>query len=67
MTMATGDRVVANNNHTAATLGLQANEVADVMSLFPTGAVFVFARYNPMSGQQHVDEFKVETPARRRG
>jgi hypothetical protein len=51
---------VASNNRTAAALGLQANQVADVMSLFPTGVPFVFARYNPMSGQLHVDVFKVE-------
>lgn len=60
MTMASGDRVVASNNRTAASLGLQANQVADVMSLFPTGVPFVFARFNPMSGQLHVDIFKVE-------
>lgn len=58
--MASGDRVVASNNRTATALGLQANQVADVMSLFPSGVPFVFARFNPMSGQLNVDVFKVE-------
>jgi hypothetical protein len=58
--MASGDRVVASNNRTATALGLQANQVADVMSLFPTGVPFVFARFNPMSGNLSVDVFKVE-------
>lgn len=60
MTMASGDRVVSNNNRTAAALGLKANQVADVVSLFPTNVPFVFARYNPMSKELRVDVFKVE-------
>jgi hypothetical protein len=60
MSMASGDRVVASNNRTAAALGLQASQVADVVSLFPTGVPFVFARFNPMAGQLQVDIFKVE-------
>lgn len=60
LTMASGDRVTASNNRTAAALGLKANQVADVMSLFPTGVPFVFARYNQMSHELRVDVFKVE-------
>lgn len=60
LTMSTGDRVVANNNRTAAALGLQANQIADVVSLFPTNVPFVFGRYNPMSKELRIDVFKIE-------
>jgi len=60
LSMASGDRVLLSNNRTAAALGLQANQVADVVSLFPTNVPFVFARYNPMSMELRIDVFKVE-------
>jgi hypothetical protein len=60
LTMAKGDRILSSNNRTAAALGLNANQVADVMTLFPTNVPFVFARYNPMSKELRVDVFKVE-------
>jgi hypothetical protein len=61
LTMASGERVVVSNNRTAAALGLQSNQVADVMSMFPTSVPFVLARYNPQSFELRIDVFKVET------
>jgi hypothetical protein len=60
LTMASGDRVAVSNNRTASALGLQASQVADVMTLFPTNVPFVFARYNPQSMELRVDVFKIE-------
>ncbi|MNR71417.1 hypothetical protein D3C71_20320 [compost metagenome] len=69
-TNATGSAVVSSPeavtlaNRSAVALGVNSNEVASAIQMFPSNVPLVFARYNPMELTLRIDLFKLEKATR---
>ncbi len=55
-----GNQAVSLANRTALALGLEASDIANAATVFPSNVPYIFARYNPYSGTLNVDIFKLE-------
>jgi len=59
-TVVGGNEAIQLANRSAAALGLNASDVASVVTLFPANVPYVFARYNPLDQTLRIDIFKLE-------
>ncbi len=55
-----GSQAVELGNRAAVALGLNAADIANVSTLFPSNVPYAFARYNPVDATLRIDLFKLE-------